>query len=587
MLLIALSYFAGVLTLFSPCILPVLPFVFARSESSFVKGTLPILAGMSVTFTAVSALALLGGTWISTVSNLGRTAALVMMTFFGLSMIFPKLMDIVFSPLSKWGERIGRNRANASVSSSFIIGVSTGLLWAPCAGPILGLVLTTASTQKDIAGSASLLFAYSLGAATALGAALAAGGKFFKSLKKSLGVQKYVKTTLGVLVLLGVAMIALKLDQTLLTKLSKIDTTKWETRLLEYSNNQPTQGSTSDMKLAADRLTAENEGPMPELDGAGPWLNSKPLTLADLKGKVVLIDFWTYSCINCLRTLPFVKTWAEKYQKDGLVVIGVHTPEFGFEKEIPNVTKALKDLGIGYPVAIDNEFKVWNAFHNQYWPAHYFIDRKGMIRKHHFGEGNYEESEATIRKLLAETSELPAVAIHGSGHVLNSSDAVAFSNGIGASPAATDIKSLETYIGYSRAEHLKVEPEVVHNKAAIYSPPASLGLNDWSLKGKWIVKNENAVSQASGSKISFRFHARDLHLVLGANGNQIRFRVRLDGKVPGENHGVDTATNGEGMVQANRLYQLIRQTPISAAQDHTFEIEFLDPGVEAFAFTFG
>jgi thiol-disulfide isomerase/thioredoxin len=318
------------------------------------------------------------------------------------------------------------------------------------------------------------------------------------------------------------------------------------------------------------------EGPAPSFDGAVEWLNSKPLTAEDLKGKVVLVDFWTYSCINCLRAIPYVRAWAEKYRDHGLAVIGVHAPEFAFERNVDNVKKAIATLGIKYPVAIDNDYKIWRAFENEYWPAHYFIDAKGEIRHHHFGEGEYDESERVIQKLLTEA---------GDSHV--PSDIVAV-NASGAEAAAdtSDVKSPETYVGYDRIDHFVSPGGVVQDVSHVYAA-GEPKLNDWSLAGNWTISSERSTLNEKDGSIIYRFHARDLHLVLGpaADGSPVRFRVTIDGAAPGAAHGVDADADGQGVVTAQRLYQLIRDPGTVA--DHTFEIRFLDPGVQAYAFTFG
>jgi hypothetical protein len=272
-----------------------------------------------------------------------------------------------------------------------------------------------------------------------------------------------------------------------------------------------------------------------------------------------------------------VKAWAEKYRDQGLVVIGVHAPEFAFERDVGNVTKAMKDLGINYPVAIDNDFKVWRAFNNQYWPAHYFADAQGRIRYHHFGEGEYAESERVIQQLLRE-----AGAAKVADGLINAS-----AEGVQLAPDMNEVQSSETYVGYQRAEHFVPETSLVPDKVSVYSAPSQLALNDWSLDGQWNVGSERATSSAPASRIVYRFHARDLHLVLGpgADGKPARFKVLIDGKAPGDAHGTDVAPDGSGSVTEQRLYQLVRQT--GGVTDRTFSIEFLDPGVSAYAFTFG
>jgi thiol-disulfide isomerase/thioredoxin len=310
---------------------------------------------------------------------------------------------------------------------------------------------------------------------------------------------------------------------------------------------------------------------------ANEWLNSPPLTPPALRGKVVLIDFWTYTCINWLRTAPYVRAWAEKYKDQGLVVIGVHAPEFSFEKSLNNVRWAVNEMRIEYPVAVDNEHSIWRAFKNRYWPALYFVDRQGRVRHHHFGEGSYEQSEMIIQELLAE----------GGTSGIERKPVSVEARGIEAAADWGSLKSAENYVGHDRTENFASPGGAVLDKARIYQLPAMLRLNEWGLSGDWTVKKEAAVLNQPNGRVAYRFHARDLHLVMGpaAPGTSVRFRVRIDGQPPGPAHGIDVDEQGEGTVTEQRLYQLIRQPrPIV---DRQFEIEFLGPGVEAFAFTFG
>jgi thiol-disulfide isomerase/thioredoxin len=317
------------------------------------------------------------------------------------------------------------------------------------------------------------------------------------------------------------------------------------------------------------------QGVMPPLDGATQWLNSAPLSREGLRGKVVLVDFWTYSCINCLRALPYVAAWHEKYRGQGLVVIGVHAPEFAFEKDLRNVRREVDKLGLAYPVAIDNDYAIWRAFANRYWPAHYFVDANGNIRHTHFGEGEYDTSERVIQQLLAEAGST-AVAM----------DLVA-PNGEGAAlaPDFISVVTPETYVGHARAESFASPGGQVLGRVHEYTAPQRLRLNEWALAGRWAVGDEEAVLDAEPGKILMHFQARDLNLVLGADGKPVRFRVKLDGAAPGDDHGSDIDADGIGTVQEHRLYQLIRQK--DAGRNRTFEIEFLDSGVAAYAFTFG
>jgi len=485
--------------------------------------------------------------------------------------------------------------------------VATGLLWAPCAGPILGLILTGAALEGPNAGTTLLLFAYALGAVVSLAVAALAGGRVLAALKRSLGGGEWVRRGLGVAVIAAVVAISLGWDTGWLTRLSFSSTSRIEESLIDSlpggetaddtamtagpammtgkyamtarDTNAEMTGAAPGAAMMAARVPSRPavEGELPPLDGAVAWLNSPPLSREKLLGHVVLIDFWTYSCINCLRALPYVTAWHERYKDKGLVVIGVHTPEFAFEKDERNVRRATKELGVDYPVALDNDYAIWKAFSNRYWPAHYFIDAQGRVRGHHFGEGEYAESEQLIRELLAEAGaqDLPA--------------AMRTIQAAGVQRAADDanVASPETYVGYGRAEGFASPGGFDTAQAKDYVVPLELRLNQWALAGPWIVDKEHAALESAGGAISYRFHARDLHLVLGPgrDGRPVRFRVKLDGAPPGSDAGSDVDADGRGIVREQRLYQLIRQS--DGVRARNFTIEFEDAGVQAFAFTFG
>ncbi|URX64449.1 thioredoxin family protein [Luteibacter anthropi] len=319
------------------------------------------------------------------------------------------------------------------------------------------------------------------------------------------------------------------------------------------------------------------QGSLPALSGATGWLNGPALTPAQLKGKVVLIDFWTYSCINCIRTIPYIRAWADKYKDQGLVVIGVHTPEFDFEKDDGNIRQAITRFGITYPVAVDSEHSIWNAFHNRYWPALYFVDASGHIRHHQYGEGDYDLSEHVIQDLLAEAS---------GQHTTDEGLVAPQAKGTEVAPDPAGAASDETYIGFDKAEGFASPEGFAENHRQHYSV-TNPRLNHWGLTGDWTVHGERATADKTGASIVYRFRARDLHLVLapGSDGKALRFTVTLDGKAPGDAHGTDTDAQGNGHVDETRLYQLIRQAGDTG--EHTFEIRFIDPGASAYAFTFG
>ena len=606
MLLFALAYIGGVLTIASPCILPVLPFVFARADQPFLRRGLPMLLGMGLTFAVVATLAAVGGGWAVQANEYGRYIAIALLALFGVTLLFPELSDRLTRPLVALGGRLSesadRNENAGSVWPSLLLGIATGLLWAPCAGPVLGLILTGAALQGANVQTTFLLLAYAAGAATSLALALLVGGRVFAAMKRSLGAGEWVRRGLGAAVLVAVVAIFFGLDTGFLTQVSLANTASLEQSLVDrihpasgnvaaepsssvvmpegggammsanpsmMSANAPTMamnGSPAAMMKAAEAPAAAAlsvEGSLPSLAGAVEWLNSPPLTAEQLKGKVVLVDFWTYSCINCLRSIPYVRAWAEKYKDQGLVVIGVHAPEFAFEKNIGNVKQAVAKLKIDYPVAVDNDYAIWRAFNNEYWPADYFIDAKGQIRHHFFGEGDYAESEKVIQQLLVSAT------------------------GAEAASDAADVKSPETYIGFARSENFASPGGAVGDSPHVYATGDLKQLNDWGLSGDWTIGGQSATLNKTDGAISFRFHARDLHLVLGpgAGGKPARFRVTVDGSSPGESHGADVNANGEGVVTDHRLYQLVRHSgPI---MDRTFTIQFLDPDVQAYAFTFG
>jgi cytochrome c biogenesis protein CcdA/thiol-disulfide isomerase/thioredoxin len=377
--LLVIAYLGGMLTILSPCILPILPFVFARAGQPFLRSTLPMLIGMAVTFAMIATLAAVGGSWAIQANEYGRIAALVLLAVLGVSLISPALASFFTQPIVDFANRpmnaTGKAGSAPSPWGALVLGVATGLLWAPCAGPVLWLVLTGAALQGANLQTTFLLLAYAAGAATSLTVARLVIGRVFSGMKRSLGVSERTRQILGAAVLAGVAAIALGLDTGLLSQISYASTASVEQAVLDKLNlkpgaSAPTELASNDMAISvADankpfRSELPVEGRAPSLDGAVQWLHSPPLTTEQLRGKVVLVDFWTYSCINCIRTMPYVRAWAEKYKGTGLVVIGVHAPEFASEKKIDNVKKAVRDFGIGYPVAIDNDYRIWRAFQN-------------------------------------------------------------------------------------------------------------------------------------------------------------------------------------------------------------------------------
>lgn len=322
--------------------------------------------------------------------------------------------------------------------------------------------------------------------------------------------------------------------------------------------------------MDTSQLTGVGSVHLPPLNGATEWLNSQPLTPAELRGHVVLVDFWTLTCINWLRTQPYVRAWSQAYRDDGLVVLAVHAPEFSFEHDIDRVRRATKERGIDYPVAVDNDYNIWSAFSNHYWPALYFVDKQGVIRANHFGEGNYPESERVLQQLLGVERNL--VTVEGTG--------------VEAEADWPHLRTPETYLGYQCGERFASPVRGGYGGPQAYELPGRLRLNHWGLAGEWTIGPEQVASAGAGGSIAFRFHARDAHLVLASRATQpIPFRVRLDGEAPGRSHGVDVDEDGNGLLQDGRMYQLTRAH--DAIRERTLEITFLEPGAEAYAFTFG
>ncbi|SDH21397.1 cytochrome c biogenesis protein DipZ [Bosea robiniae] len=585
MTLFVASYLAGVLTILSPCILPILPFVLSRAGQSFSRSALPMLVAMAMTFAAVASIAAIGGSWVVQANEAGRYAALALLAIFGVTLISPRAAIFLNRPLVVLGERLsvesaGRTR---SIGGSLLLGVATGLLWAPCAGPILGLVLTGAALHGANTGTVLLLVAYAAGAATSLALALRAGGEALTVMKRGLGAGERLRRGVGGAVLASVLAIGFGLDTGLLTRLSFAATAGVEQGLLDRLGRDGTaslriaeNGGTA-MPAQPYRSRLPDFGAAPGFEGAVNWLNGAPLEAKELRGKVVLVNFWTYSCINCIRTLPYVRAWAEKYRDQGLVVVGVHTPEFAFEKKVENIRQAAARFGIDYPIAVDNDFRIWRAFRNSYWPAIYLVDAQGRVRHSQFGEGGEALSERALQDLLAEAAGSRKAA---------AGLATPQASGAQAAPDLANVRSGEAYLGYSKASGFASPEGITGDRPQDYST-GKLRLNQWGLSGNWTIGAESARLSRAGGGIAFRFSARDLHLVLGPgpDGRPIRFQVSVDGAPPAADHGVDIDASGNGTVSETRLYQLVRQ--FGTVREHVFEIRFLDAGTEAYAFTFG
>jgi cytochrome c biogenesis protein CcdA/thiol-disulfide isomerase/thioredoxin len=545
--LVGIAFVAGMVTAISPCVLPVLPIVFAGSATGGPRRPYAIVAGLVVSFTAftLAASALLSSLGLP--QDLLRNIAIAFVLLLGIGLLVPRVGDLLERPF----RALGRRRPDGT-RGGFVLGISLGLLFTPCAGPVIAAVAAVAATERFSVSAIVVTLAYAAGAGVVL-LVLAILGRRGLQLPGLKAHAPLVRRVLGAVVVAAAIVMAVGLDTRLATKVPGYTQAL---QGLEESAAAATRirslvGAGDPVARETDGL--EDFGPAPGFRGVSTWFNSEPLSLAGLRGKVVLVDFWTYSCVNCLRTLPYLTRWDETYRDEGLVIVGVHTPEFAFEREPDNVGRAIDDLGIDYPVALDPAYATWNAWGNQYWPAEYFVDRQGHVRYAHFGEGAYEEKEAVIRTLLAEPGLPPPV----SGEV--------------ADRTPTEPQTPETYLGYARLDRLVGSPIRVDTEGE-YELPGYVPEDSYALSGRWTIEEERAIA---GERARLRLHYRghDAFLVLGSPAGEGVVRVTLDG--------VRTRTI---RVTEHRLYELASSQ--GESRYHLLELE-LSPGVEAYAFTFG
>ena len=543
LILVGVAFVAGVVTAISPCVLPVLPIVLAGGATGGTRRPYAIVAGLVASFTAftLAATALLSALGLP--EDLLRNIAIAVVLLVGLSLLFPPLARLLERPF----QALGRRRPG-DVGGGFLLGASLGLLFTPCAGPIIAAVAALAATSRFSVETVLVTLSYALGAGVVLLLIAFAGQRGLNTGRLRAHAPR-VRQALGGLVVAVAVLMILGLDTRLATNVPG-----YVESLQGIERTDSAQRELDRLLGQRDQLVSEsalgNFGQAPDFQGIDAWLNSEPLSLADLRGKVVLIDFWTYSCINCLRTLPHVKRWSETYRDAGLVVVGVHTPEFAFERVQGNVERAVDSLGVGYPVALDNEYGTWTAWGNRYWPAKYFIDRNGDVRFAHFGEGEYEESENVIRPLLAEEALPEPVA----GSVRDETP--------------TEPQTPETYLGFGRLDRYVGSP-IVEGHEAEYRIPKSVPPDSVAYGGRWTVEEERIVA-GRAARLRLAFYAHDVFLVLGGEGT---VRVSVDGR-PLERF----------RVTEDKLYELV-DLP-GDAEEHTLDLAF-SPGVEAYAFTFG
>jgi cytochrome c biogenesis protein CcdA/thiol-disulfide isomerase/thioredoxin len=538
-LLLGIAFVAGLITALSPCVLPVLPVLLAGGAAGGTRRPYAVVAGLVLSFTVftITAAALLDALGLP--QDLLRNLAVGLLVLAGAAIAVPRLGDLLQRPFLAL-----TRRRPGDLGGGLVLGLALGLVFVPCAGPVLAAITVLAASRDFGAETFALTFAYSAGAAGPMLAVALAGRRAAAALR-----GRYLRPTLGLLVVAAALAIGFDVTRPLQTFLPGY--TEAVQERLERSG--PAERRLARLTGAQIRQTSELDdfGPAPELVGLTDWINSRPLTLASLRGKVVVIDFWTYSCINCLRTLPYLKAWDAAYRRDGLVVLGVHSPEFSFERVPENVRTAARELGLRYPIGLDNGLETWKAFSNQYWPAKYFIDRAGHLRFVHFGEGEYERSEEVIRTLLAEGGPAP--------------------DGRADAPTDTAPRAAitpETYLGWYRLDRYAGSPVVPGAYAPYRFPKVPLGVSELAYDGVWRVEGERILS-ARGSRLQLRFLARAVHLVLGGRGD---VDVLLDGRRVRTVH-----------VTEPRLYTLLR---LPRLREALLELQFA-PGLAAYAFTFG
>jgi cytochrome c biogenesis protein CcdA/thiol-disulfide isomerase/thioredoxin len=544
-LLIAVAFVAGIVTAISPCVLPVLPIVFAGGATGDRRRPYAIVAGLVWSFTLFTLVATALLSALGLPDDLLRNIAIGVVLLVGLSLLWPRLGAVVERPFQALGRR-----NPGGMGGGFLLGVSLGLLFTPCAGPVIAAVAVLAATQRFSVQGVLVTLAYALGAGLVL-LLIAIGAQRGMTLSWVWARAPRIRQALGALVMAVAIVMALGLDTRLAAHVPGY------TKALQGLEESAAAQDRIDTLLAGEShfqaSKLQDYGQAPEFQGISQWLNSKPLTLASLRGKVVLIDFWTYSCVNCIRTLPYLKRWYETYRDAGLVVVGVHTPEFAFEHVPGNVESAVGSFGIDYPVALDSDYGTWTAWGNRYWPAEYYIDRRGHVRYAHFGEGDYGETEKVIRTLLAEKN-LPAPV----------------SSSI-SDKTPQDVLTPETYLGTDRLSSLVGSP-VVEGREATYTIPEVIPQSSVAYGGRWLVERERIVA-GEGARLRLAYHARNVYLVLGKGDADGSVGVSVDGK-----H-VKTVT-----VAGDRLYTLVALPGPTA--DHTLDLSF-SPGTAAYAFTFG
>jgi cytochrome c biogenesis protein CcdA/thiol-disulfide isomerase/thioredoxin len=555
------AFLAGLVTILSPCILPILPMILSSSLDGKASGTarpIGVVAGFIASFTFFTLFLSTLVQAIGLSADILRFVSVGVIALMGVSFLIPQVQLWIEQQTAKLTRFVPQGNANPGFIAGVVVGLSLGLLWTPCVGPILASVISLAITGTVTLDSAIITLAYAAGTAVPMFLIIQGGQTALRKVPWLLAHLAKIQKGFGVVMILVAVAIATNADRSfqsfVLTQFPQ-----YGAGLTKFEDIQPIQNRLE--KLSGNPV--QSKGAMaPELIPGGEWFNSQPLTLAELKGKVVLVDFWTYSCINCQRTLPYLKSWWEKYHDKGLVIIGVHSPEFEFEKLPKNVAQAIADFEIPYPVMQDNQFTTWKAYSNHYWPAKYFIDKDGNVRHSHFGEGDYDTSERVIQQLLMEA---------GAQNVTDKPSNLELPN---------YARTPETYLGYDRMDNFASPERVSPNKPVSYTVPNKLYNNEFAFSGVWTVRAESAFPN-KGASLTYNFDAKEVYLVMKNTGQPAEVQVTLDGTT--EFLGADV-NNGKVIIDADRLYRLVK---LDKPGKHTLKLEFSDSNAEVFAFTFG
>ena len=573
-LLILFAFLAGVVTILSPCILPILPVILSSSLTGSKKRPLGVVTGFIISFTFFTLFLSLIVKSLGIPAGSFRSFSIIIILIFGLGLLLPNfqaLLERFFTYFSRFSPKL---KEDSGFVGGVLIGASIGLVWTPCVGPILASIISLAITGSVSGQAALITFSYSLGTAIPMLAIVYGGRNLLNKVPWLTRNTVKIQKAFGVLMILTALAIFFNIDRKFQTFiLDKFP--NYGTGLTSFEDNETIRRaldrldggevSEEDMGKPTFNLLDDSGVNAPELIPGGDWFNTKPLTLKELRGKVVMVDFWTYTCINCIRTLPYLRDWYEKYADKGLVIIGVHTPEFEFEKSPENVQKAIEDFEIKYPVMQDNNYATWRVYDNHYWPAKYIVDKNGKIRYTHFGEGEYDETEEVIQALLAETG-------------------VEIKEGVNNPKYQITTRTPELYLGYGRMGYFATPNELARDEKKTYELPEDLVINHFALSGDWQIEEEGSMP-FSGSTLVLAFESKDVFLVMRPKGKtEGKVRVTLDDKLLTGSNAGDDVKDGVVSVDIDRLYKLVK---LDKPGQHVLKLEFLDSNLELYAFTFG